>query len=93
MTLLSQLHTLSGILFIVSICLKIPVHAFLNFIIGKKNPIQSILFFPLTFLGRYRDKVDAKYEGIKTGCNVLFFSVILFLVLNLLLGLIELAIS
>ena len=91
--MIQQLHTLSGILFIVSICLKIPVHAYLNFINGRKNPIQSILFFPLTFLGRYRDKVDTKYEGIKTGCNGLFYSAILFLGLNLLLGLIELAIS
>jgi len=91
--MIHQLHTLSGILFIVSICLKIPVHAYLNFISGKKNPIQSILFFPLTYLGRYRDKVNAKYEGIKTGCNGLFFSAIFFLGLNLLLGLIELAIS
>jgi hypothetical protein len=69
------------------------VHAYLNFINGRKNPVQSILFFPLTFLGRYRDKVDTKYEGIKTGCNVLFFLTIFFLGLNLLLGLIELAIS
>jgi len=69
------------------------VHAYLNFISGKKNPIQSILFFPLTYLDRYRDKVNAKYEGIKTGCNVLFFLTIFFLGLNLLLGLIELAIS
>ena len=84
-----QLHTLSGILFIVSICLKIPVHAYLSYISGKKNPIQSILFFPLTYLGRYRDNVDAKYEGIKTGCNVLFFSAIFFFVMNLVLGLIE----
>jgi hypothetical protein len=87
--MIHQLHTLSGILFTVSICLKMPMHAYLNFISGKKNPIQSILFFPLTFLGRYRDKVDAKYEGIKTGCNVLFFSAILFFILNLTLGIIE----
>jgi hypothetical protein len=91
--MIHQLHTLSGILLLISICLKIPVHAYLSYISGKKNPIQSILFFPLTYLGRYRDKVDAKYEGIKTLCNLLFFSAILFFVLNLVVGLIELAIS
>jgi hypothetical protein len=91
--MIHQLHTLSGILLIASICLKIPVHAYLSYISGKKNPIQSILFFPLTYLGRYRDKVDTKYEGIKNGCNGLFFSTIFFFVMNLVLGILELAIS
>jgi len=91
--MIHQLHTLSGILFTVSICLKIPVHAYLNYKGGKKNPFQSILFFPLTYLGLYRDKVDTKYEGIKNGCNGLFFSTIFFFAINLVLGILELAIS
>jgi len=87
--MINNLHTLSGVLFLVSFGIKIPLHAYLDFKNGKKNSVQSIVFFPLTYLGRHRDNVDAEYKWIKNGCNILYYSAILFFVLNLTLGIIE----
>jgi hypothetical protein len=90
MSLLSQLHTLSGILFVASFVIKIPLHAYLDYKIGKKNHIQSIVFFPLTYLGLYQNQVEKKHQFMKQTCTFLFFLGMSSLVVNVIMGIIEL---
>jgi hypothetical protein len=90
MSLLSQLHTLSGILFVASFVIKIPLHAYLDYKIGKKNHIQSIVFFPLTYLGLYQNQVEKKYQFMKQACTFLFCLGMSSLVINVIMGIIEL---
>ncbi len=92
MTLLSHLHTLTGILLVVSFAIKVPLHAYLDSLNGKIKPYQAILFFPLTFLGPYRKEVKPENSKLKLACNLLFYLGIFFILMNLLLGLAELAI-
>ena len=92
MNLLSQLHTISGVLFWVAIWIKIPLHAYLDSLNGKIKPYQAILFFPLTFLGPYRKEVKPETSKLKLACNLLFYLGIFFILMNLVLGLAELAI-
>jgi hypothetical protein len=88
--LLSHLHTISGILFVASFAIKIPLHAYLDFKNGKKSPIQSIVFFPLTYLGLYQNQVDSKYQILKKICTFLFCLGMSSLIINVLVGILEL---
>jgi hypothetical protein len=87
---LSHLHTISGILFVASFAIKIPLHAYLDFKNGKKNTVQSIVFFPLTYLGLYQNQVEKKYQFMKQACTILFCLGISGLVINVIVGIIEL---
>jgi hypothetical protein len=88
--MIHQLHTLSGILFLVSFGIKIPLHAYLDFKSGKKNTVQSIVFFPLTYLGLYQTQVDSKYQILKKSCTFLFCLGMISLVVNVIVGILEL---
>jgi hypothetical protein len=90
MNILSDLHTLSGILFVASFAIKIPLHAYLDFKIGKKNTVQSIVFFPLTYLGLYQNQVEKKYQFMKKACTILFCLGMISLVVNVIVGILEL---
>lgn len=90
MNILSDLHTLSGILFVASFAIKIPLHAYLDYKFGKKNTVQSIVFFPLTYLGLYQNQVDSKYLILKKSCTFLFCLGMISLVVNLIVGILEL---
>ena len=90
MNILSDLHTLSGVLFVTSFAIKIPLHAYLDFKIGKKNTVQSIVFFPLTYLGLYQNQVDSKYLILKKYCTFLFCLGMISLVVNVIVGIPEL---
>ena len=92
MTLLSHLHTLTGILLVACFAIKVPLHAYLDSLNGKIKPYQAILFFPLIFLGPYRKEVKPENSKLKLACNLLFYLGIFFILMNLLLGLAELAI-
>lgn len=88
--ILSDLHTLSGILFVTSFAIKIPLHAYLDFKIGKKNHIQSIVFCPLTYLGLYQNQVEKKYQFMKQACTILFCLGMICLMVNVIVGILEL---
>ena len=88
--MISTLHTLSGVLFLVSFGIKIPLHAYLDFKSGKKNSVQSIVFFPLTYLGLYQNQVDNKFQFLKKSCTFLFCLGMISLVVNVIVGILEL---
>jgi hypothetical protein len=90
MNILSDLHSLSGVLFVTSFAIKIPLHAYLDFKNGKKNTVQSIVFFPLTYLGLYQNQVDSKYQILKKICTFLFCLGMSSLVINVVVGILEL---
>jgi hypothetical protein len=92
MTLPSHLHTLTGILLVACFAIKVSLHAYLDSLNGKIKPYQAILFFPLTFLGPYSKEVKPEISKLKLACNLLFYLGIFFILMNLVLGLAELAI-
>jgi len=72
--MISLLHTLSGVLFLATISLKIFMHIYLDFIRTNKIPFQSILFSPLIYLKCYQIQVTTKYNWVKK--DVMYFCIL-----------------
>ena len=86
---LHQLHTASGIIVLLAFILKVGIHIYLDNSLGRAKTWQSILFFPLPFMTPYRGKVGPENQGMKNLCNLMFYTCIIALSINLVVGILE----
>lgn len=86
---LQLLHTVSGIVVLLAFILKVSIQIYLDNSLGKAKTWQSILFFPLPFMSSYREKVGAENQGMKYLCNLMFYTCIIALIVNLVVGILE----
>jgi len=86
---LQLLHTGSGMIILLAFFVKVGIQIYLDNSQGKTQGWQSILFFPLPFMSPYRKEVQAENEGMKRLCNFLFYTCIVALVVNLVVGILE----
>lgn len=86
---LHQLHTATGIIIVLAFCVKVCIHVYLDQAMGKTKTWQSILFFPLPFMTPYRQKVGAENQGMKNLCNLMFYTYVIALSVNLVVGILE----
>jgi hypothetical protein len=84
---LHQLHTASGIIIVLTFCVKVCLHVYLDQAMGKAKTWQSILFFPLPYMNLYKAEVSYEYRLTKFVCNVMHYLTITALILNLIIGL------
>ena len=82
-----QLHTLSGIIIVSAFGMKVGLHVYLDQEINIAKTWQSILFFPLTYMGPYRTEVRLEQERLKKLCNGFYYTTIIALVVNFIAGL------
>ena len=83
------LHTGSGIIILLAFFVKVGIQIYLDNSLGKTQGWQSILFFPLPFMTPYRQKVGAENQGMKNLCNLMFYTCIIALCVNLVVGILE----
>ena len=86
---LHQLHTASGMIVLLAFILKVGIQIYLDNSLEKAKTWQSILFFPLPFMTPYRGKVSAENQGMKNLCNLMFYTCIIALCINLFVGILE----
>ena len=86
---LQLLHTGSGIIILLAFFVKVGIQIYLDNSQGKTQGWQFILFFPLPFMTPYRGKVSAENQGMKNLCNLMFYTCIVALVVNLVVGILE----
>ena len=86
---LHLLHTVSGIIVLLAFILKVGIHIYLDNSLDKAKTWQAILFFSLTFMTPYREKVGAENRGMKNLCNLMFYTCIIALIVNLVVGILE----
>jgi hypothetical protein len=86
---LQLLHTGSGIIILFAFIVKVGIQIYLDNSLGKTHGWQSILFFPLPFMSPYRKKVRPEDQNMKRLCNFLFYTCIVALVINLVVGILE----
>lgn len=86
---LDLIHTTSGIIVLLAFTLKVGIHIYLDNSLGKAKSWQSILFFPLPFMTTYREKVGTENLGLKNLGNLMFYTCIIALCVNLIVGIWE----
>ncbi|MHA8081489.1 hypothetical protein VR610_10050 [Aquirufa regiilacus] len=86
---LHQLHTASGMIVLLAFILKVGIQIYLDNSLGKAKTWQSILFFPLPFMTPYRGKVSAENHEMKNLCNLMFYTCVVALSINLVVGILE----
>lgn len=86
---LHQLHTVSGIIVLSAFILKVGLQIYLDNSLDKAKTWQSILFFPLPFMTSYRGKVSTENQRLKNLCNFMFYTCIIALSINLVVGILE----
>lgn len=86
---LSNLHEGSGLMVLVAFAVKVCLQIYLDQAHDRAKGWQAILFFPLTFMTPYRGKVSAENLGLKNLCNLMFYTCIISLCVNLVVGILE----
>ena len=71
--------------FAAKVCLQI----YLDHAHGRAKTWQSILFFPLPFMTPYRGKVSTENQGMKNLYNLMFYTCVIALCVNLVVGILE----
>lgn len=85
---LDILHTLSGILALVAIIVKVIIHYRLDHLHGRNTSLSQLGITPIKYLSKYTGEVDEEHASLKNICNLMLLLAAIFLLVNFILGLI-----
>ncbi|MEP6676816.1 MAG: hypothetical protein ABJA78_16770 [Ferruginibacter sp.] len=84
---INNLHTISGCLVLLAILFKIILHYYLDKLYDQNIGLSSIFLMPLKHLKPYKAAVNSQHTLLKRICNFMLPLAVMFLLLNLILGL------
>jgi hypothetical protein len=84
----NSLHTLSGILIFISISCKIILHYYLDYKHYRSISFIYSFITPLPYFHKYNKTVHNRFLKIKRLCNLFLYLTIVFLILNIIIGVI-----
>ena len=85
--MINTIHTVSGILLLITLITKIGLHIYLDKRIGISKSFYMFISAPFLFLNPYKKDVPERYSTIKIYTNISLLIFILSLIINIILGL------